>query len=443
MQERKSIPQYIYYVYTLLIAYISIIPFYYLPYVHVHNTELPVFKYFPLISIALIFWFAYNNKYFHSNIIVANSANISVAIYFILTLFSGIFTPYYFISISKALYYGMTGILIYFVMSSFRLKETDIGIFIRSFVLIAFIVSLYGLVTFILGKDILFSRLPFEKSNIIHPNVFLKAGRISSTFGNPHFLGSFLSCVFPLSIYLWLKQRGLRNFLIYMTASVVLFFATLLTFSMGAYISIIVFFLFYLKFRTKYQFSISEKIIKNILLVYVIVILSTIILIASNLFAKVYYPNSKTLINIGKIDFDKLANPEGFTYRWDSISTALRYWNINYGLGIGIGRIGRGSGLIHRITMDNFYCLSLIEYGFIPTLAMFIVFVIFFKNVHNSKVSINIPLISILEMSLVSFFINMFFWDLFNHPTMRIVFWSLTGILGSLVHSVRSSRKVL
>jgi len=443
MQERKSIPQYIYYVYILLIAYISIIPFYYLPYVYVHNTALPVFKYFPLILIFLIFWFAYNNKYFHFNIIVADSANISVAIYFILTLFSGIFTPYYFISISKAFYYGMTGILIYFVMYSFRLKETDIETFIRSFVLIAFIVSFYGFITFILGKDILFSRLPFGKSNIIHPNVFLKAGRISSTFGNPHFLGSFLSCIFPLSIYLWLKQKGLRNFLIYMTASVVLFSAILLTFSMGAYISIVVFFMFYLKLRTKCQFSISEKIIKNILLGYAVAVLLTIILIASNLFAKTYYPNGKTLITVGRIDFDKLANPEGFTYRWGSIRTALRYWNINHGLGIGIGRIGSGSGLTHRITMDNFYCLSLIEYGFMPTLAMFIVFVIFFKNVHNSKVLINVPLIPILEMSLVSFFINMFFWDLFNHPTMRIVFWSLAGILRSLVYSVRNSHKVL
>ncbi len=105
MQERKSIPQYIYYVYILLIAYISIITFYYLPYVYVFNAALAVFKYFPLILIFLILWFVYNNKYFHFNIIVADSVNISVAIYFILTLLSGIFSPYYFISISKAFYY--------------------------------------------------------------------------------------------------------------------------------------------------------------------------------------------------------------------------------------------------------------------------------------------------------------------------------------------------
>ncbi len=422
-------------VYIFLLGYISLLPFYYFPSFFCFGIKLPVVKYFPLFLILLTFVISLLKGNMSIKLIRQEKLNLYILVYFLLTLLSGIGTIYYPISILKSVYYGLTGILVYFIIYCWDFDQVNKLQLLRSMVTLGFIVSLYGIVTLVLGRDILFGKLQYSESHVTDPEFFLKMGRISSSLGNPLFLGSFLSAIFPMSLYLHLYNLEKKVSSWYTaTMSIVIFIAITLTFSVGALLGLILFYIFYhIKIKALYKEFSIYKLPKRLFFGGVILLCIVLAIMTTNILLNLYKGDYLFGKFLGRIDFGKIANIHAFIYRLDSIKYAFDFLKTPCYFGMGIGRIGIGDNKFLRITMDNFYCLSLIESGLIPFTFMLITFYLIikkgydkFKNATSEEQKrLNIFLIGSVTM----FFINMFFWDLFNHPTMRVLFWSFVAFL--------------
>lgn len=430
-------------VFMLLLGYISLLPFYYFPPIYILRIKIPIVKYFPLFLILFLLAISFAKGQIKIKNIKQEKLNIYILFYFCSTLLSGIGTAYYPISILKAIYYGLTGILIYFIITSWRLDLVNKQQLLYGITIIGFIVSLYGITTLILGQDVLFEKLQYANNHAINPKIFLEMGRMSSSLGNPHILGTFLSAIFPISLYLFLlnleQTKKLAScFIVIM--SIVIFFAATLTFSVGVCLSVFLFYILYhVKINALYNILPFKKIMK-LLFSFGIVLLCVILgMMGINILLNLYNKDYIFDKFFGRIDFHKLANAHGFTYRFDTIKytfNSLKTGSLNeLFFGRGIGEIGRGDNRFLRNSywMDNFYCLSLVESGLASFFIMLVMFYLIIKkgcDKFKNTVSLEEKKLDIfLLVGLSAFFINMLFSDAFTHPTMRILFWPFVGFL--------------
>lgn len=417
-------------IYIFLIAYICLIPFYYYPANCFSVFKIPIIKYFPLILIAILFVVSAIKPSFRINLIKGDKLKLSILLYLFLTLLSGLGTAYYPISILKAIYYAATGILMYFIISSWNLSAPLKVYFLRSAVFIGFLASFYGIITLLSGKDLLFSSLQYSKSNLIEPDSWLKMGRISSSLGNPLFLGGVLSLLFPVSVYLCLLNQKDKKFygILTIAQAAAIFLGLVLTFSIGALVSIMAFYIYYrTKIKKPYQNSSDYKKVGLCLFFGVSLCCFILFILIANIFSLLSHNNYIFGNFLGKIDFQKITNIQGISLRWDSLKYAgglLKTPNAFFG--IGIGKIGTGEYYLSRVSLDNYLCLSLIESGIFATITLILVF---WTTLRKAARKNEDPVYAFLCASIIVFFINMLFFDALNQPVMRILFWSFIGFL--------------
>ena len=416
--------------YIFLIAYICLIPFYYYPASYFLGFKIPLIKYFPLILIAILSVISAKQHHFRIKSIREDKLALSILLYFFLTLLSGIGTAYYPISILKALYYAATGILIYFIISSWKLSTEPRVYLLRLIVFIGFLVSAYGIITLLFGKDLFFQQLQYFKSNLIDPGIWLKMGRISSSLGNPLFLGGVLSLLFPISVYLYLlnqKEQKFPDIFLIVQASII-FLGLILTFSVGALVGVIIFYLYYrTRIKKLYNESSDYKRVKLFLLFAAGLCCLILYVMVVNALSIIQYNRYVFGNLLGKIDFEKITNIQAISLRLDSLQYAVSFLQTaSTFFGIGIGRIGAGENLLSRVSLDNYLCLSLIESGIFATVALLLVFWVIIKKVSKKSED---PISVFLFGSLIVFFINMLFFDALNQPVIRILFWSFIGFL--------------
>jgi hypothetical protein len=424
-------------VYIFLLGYISLLPFYYFPSINYAGLKLPIIRYLPLFLILFLLAVSSLKGYISIRDAKQGRLNRYIIFYFCLTLLGGIGTKYFSISILKAIYYGLTSILIYFVIYSWRLNKIKKLWILRNIVILGFIVSAYGIITLLLGKDLLFGGLEYNKNNLTDANLFLGMGRISSSLGNPLFLSGFLSAIFPISVYLHLLNTELKNLPRYLTAimPITIFAAIILTFSVGAFLGIIVFYVFYcVTIKKIYRSYSAAKITEALLALGIFLLCIILFMMAANLFLRFYNKDYIFGEYFNRINFHKLANIDGVALRLDNLRYAVDFLNSPSLLfGIGIGRIGTNTSGLPRVSIDNYFFLSLIETGILATAVMLTVFYLIIKKAYNKlkiQISWEEKSLSIFFISsFIIFFVNMLFWDVFNHPTMRILFWSFVGFL--------------
>jgi len=435
-------------IWTFLIFYITLLPYYYLPYVSFGNYKLPVFKYLPLACIALLGFFSFtkhNLKAFH---LTGKRISLGIALYFLTTLLAGFRTPQYALSLVKALYYGTTGILLYFIVSSWSLRKKDIEFMLKVIIAAAVAISMYGLMSLAIGKNVIFAHLPatnyYLSRYIINPihDIHLPMGRISSTLGNPHFVGTVLSPALLFSLYFWLRSEKRGSSFYFAFASFCILSALILTFSMAAYVFLLVVAVYFIRTRRYWSLSVHYRQLRKLITFILSVSGLFILLILLGFILKLYIMNLPLPDALGKFNLQVLVSSGGISCRWESIKLALKFWNVNYGLGMGIGSVAASSLVYPRVAMDNFYCLSLVEYGLIPTLCMLYMLGFFFYGMYRraSQAHDGDPLISVVLLGWVSFLIAMLVWDTLSHPTMRIIFWSLAGLMVGTVFATQTRK---
>jgi len=449
------------FLYSFLIAYVSLIPFYYFPAGYLFGLRVPLVKYLPFLLIMGIFLISLLKGIFNLKVIFRKKLNICILAYLILTFFSGFATDYYPVSIFKAVYYGLSGILVCFIVYSWELDINMKIYLLRKIVVVAFLAGIYGIITLILKKDILFGGLMYTDSNLVNPKSFLEIGRISSTFGNPLFLGCFLSAVFPISIYLQLLnyEQGSKFFPKYLpeAISLVIFTGILFTFSVGAFFGIIVFSVLYgiRKYilsgrRSFFQPQMLreensgecperkgtsvfvnrggnyEKRTGVFLFFCASLLFLVLLMLTANILSEFHSKEYLFGKYLHRFDFHKLSNMQAVSLRLDSLKYSFDFLKSGNSLfGIGTGKIGTGSNFFSRVSMDNYFSLLLVENGFLAVSLFLIIFYFIVKKGFRKKEGANFFILS----GLIIFFVNMLFWDALNQPTIRILFWSFVGFL--------------
>ncbi|MCX5699012.1 MAG: hypothetical protein NTX01_04895 [Candidatus Omnitrophica bacterium] len=320
--------------------------------------------------------------------------------------------------------------MVYFIISSWNLSTGLKVYFLRLIVFIGFLVSSYGIITLLLGKDLFFSYLQYSNSNLIEPDIWLKMGRISSSLSNPLFLGGILSLLFPISVYLYLLNQKEKKFpgILMIGQAAVIFLGLVLTFSIGALVSIMIFYIYYrIKIKKFYKVSSDYKKVNLFLIFGVSLCCLILIVLLVNIFSLISHNNYIFGNFLGKIDFQKITNIQGVSLRWDSLKyTAGFLKTVSAFFGIGIGKIGTGEYYLSRVSLDNYLCLSLVESGIFATIVLLSVFWVAIRKASRKNED---PVYAFLCASVIIFFINMLFFDALNQPAMRILFWSFMGFL--------------
>ncbi len=155
----------------------------------------------------------------------------------------------------QGLYSLLTYVFIYFLIVSNIRIEKQLKHIITLSIISAMIISIYGIL---------------QEFGIADDPSY---GRIYSTLGNPIYVGTFLSLVFPLSLFLFLSQENFKPFV--GVTIIILYTCLLLSYSRTAYISFLISIFFFLIF-------INKKIIfnnrKSLLIIFTVLITITVIL---------------------------------------------------------------------------------------------------------------------------------------------------------------------
>ena len=176
---------------------------------------------------------------------------IPVAVLFLAGVMSSLGAEKPLLSLSKTVYYFLTGGLLFVVVADLcaSIKRPQIGLYL--FVFTAYLVALYGIVEFVVGRNPVYHGV-FSVENEMYlrliPDPWF-GRRVVSTIGHPVVLGAYLVLVIPLSLSLLFNARQRLLQAVFLLGSGSLLGALGLTFSRGAWLAVLVGLGVYLKLR--------------------------------------------------------------------------------------------------------------------------------------------------------------------------------------------------
>ena len=424
---------------SILFAYISLVPFYYLSsvFVQIPGTAIKfsLFKYTPSIIILGLFVLLIK-QIFKTGLFRFSYVDIAIYLFVGTTLFSGIGLSYYHVSLAKALYYFITGVLLYFLITSINLDMNKVIKFLKYIVIVASLVAGYGIFTFIWGKDLLFDKI-YSQNLLSTQTLHFKMGRILSSLGHPDFLGSYLAILSPIFLFrTHYSQTKYKKFIAWVLYLIVMA-AILLTFSGGAYLAFIfansILVLFIRKQSSQpinklYLFSLLLPTI--ILGIFFIIIMLTVI--PGNQAMSNYILKILNTLFCGKVKFEELLNLKPLAMRIDSLKLTWSILKTNPIAGIGIGNISSGGYVSNRLAMDNMYLSIISESGLIGISAFLFMNFMILKKLLSYYERIIIEehklIIITLVMCLLVFLVDSLYWDTIYHPTIRMIYWIIMAI---------------
>jgi O-antigen ligase len=410
----------------ILFTYISLIPFYYLS---------RIFKYAPLVTILIMSGFL-AERMFKAGSFKLSRVNIAVYLFIGATLFSGIGLPYYRISLAKAVYYFITGALLYFLVTSVNLSIDKIKRFLQYAIILASLVAAYGILTFIARKDFLFGGV-YSRNLFFPQSLHFAVGRILSSLGHPVFLGSYLAILSPLFLFNLSSSKTKYKQFIARLLYLVVMLAVLLTFSGGAYLafivanSLLIFFLQHGQSDSLRKLRLISLLYPSMILAVFFMIIAFTVIIdnrsINNTIFKILNP-----LFCGRVKFEELLALRPLQMRIDSLKTAWGILTSNPLTGIGIGNISSGRHIFNKFAMDNIYLSIVAESGLTGLIAfLFLNFVIckkLLKDYKNLLVEEHRLIILTLAACLVAFLVDSFYWDTFYHPTIRMLYWLIIAM---------------
>ena len=415
----------------LLLAYIALVPFYYLGPIDVSpgNITTILTKYLPVILITLILLVLYSSKRLPLNNL--RSVNLSVFFYVLVCTLSLLFyAEYPVLGLTKLIYYTFTGFLLFY-LAIFSFAPNSIYYKVARWVVtLAALVSGYGLLEYLTGRDLIWGL-----TNIKFNPYYTGTQRIASTLGNAVCTGAYLTICFPFCLWSWSEATSLRFRWLYGAVCILVLIAILITFSRGAWIATIVAVTIYhipKIQKIKRYFSIDKAVFLMVFLLLTYTILARLGL--ESTFVEIEELAIKRALNLTSLQ-------ESEAYRISQYSTVYNTLSVSPLLGIGFGNYHLSFEQYKHIstpadsqltTTDNMYLMILAETGIVGLcifLLLIILLVQHFRTAHNNmKTQKERDFVWMVMSALCAFLINMATWDALNHPAIRMTFWILVGI---------------
>lgn len=419
----------------LLFAYISFIPFYYLPPLSIGlgTIDLPVFRAVPT-GLLLVLTITQLPRLVARQSWFPNLVGCLILLYILICLASVFQAEAPVRSLAKVLYYSLTGPFVALLVS--HVLNTDKKR--RSFVILAFsiscVVAMYGLVQYIIGQDVLFGS--FEEYNPYHRGT----KRVGSSLGNPVVLGSYLAAFFPMGWHLgrYVDNVWRRGFIAGALACIGA--CLLLTFSRGAWIAVVVGGGAYGAKQLIGWFR-RQSTGRHLRLILVVALLwpAVALVLPSLGLGEIQQQATRSLQARGEKMLD-LGDTEA--YRIAQYRTTWSILARSPVLGIGFGEFTRQferikhpttppNSVSDARTTENMYLMIASETG----LAGIIVFMVLlgaivregWRMADQSHSVQERDMSRALLCGLAALMVAMVAWDALNHPAIRIIFWMMVG----------------
>ena len=179
-----------YWIFVLLLGYISLVPFYYLQPLSLERVSFHFFKYLPfLLCVALTVARLIVIRQWRG---MVDKTDWAMGVYLLCCCSSLIGAKYPGIGAAKLIYYSVTGIYMFYIAQSF--DAATLYKILRWVAWFSGCVAIYGVVSYLVGTDFLWDR--WRDATHYYGGPY----RLSSTLGNPMFLGGFICLTAPILV---------------------------------------------------------------------------------------------------------------------------------------------------------------------------------------------------------------------------------------------------
>ena len=420
-----------------LVAYVSLIPYYYLPPLEVSagGMTVPIAKYFPFLmsgSALLLCAVAYVVR---RPTLKRSAIDLWILAHAAVGALSACLAEQQGLGLQKYVYFGITGYCLFFAISRF-LHYSHVPLLAMALVLVSGLVAMYGVVEYVFERDILFGDI-FEAHNPYHKGTV----RVGSSLGNPSALGSYLLLCLPFSIWKYCVADHRRARAFYGLLSVAGAVCTVLTFSRGTWLGAMASALVFFAARRRVG---GMRIVSETWMLGIVVLLTAYPVATSVLQHQGLEHLERRIENVVNYRLlSALSFPTTESYRLSQYRTTLAIVEDSPFLGIGFGNFTAlfdkyrhsstpPASVSDARTTENMYLMIASETGLV---GLFVTAVVLWGLLNRPlRYYIERPQGSGRAMLLAStvgisgLCVHMLFWDALNAPTVRIVFWLVAGL---------------
>ena len=417
-----------YWIFVLLLGYISLVPFYYLQPLSLERVSFHFFKYLPfLLCVALTVARLIVIRQWRG---MVDKTDWAMGVYLLCCCSSLIGAKYPGIGAAKLIYYSVTGIYMFYIAQSF--DAATLYKILRWVAWFSGCVAIYGVVSYLVGADFLWDR--WRDATHYYGGPY----RLSSTLGNPMFLGGFICLTAPILVgEIFVARVNLYRALVFVGV-MAMAISLMLTVTRSAWVAAVFMTALWLGLcrypRRAVQIGIG--------------VVASVLLLAPVLSLSVPEKTTQTTEYIGnRIGSTGLDN--------DTIWLRLKMLEIGATeivsqplLGLGFGNFTRvfverhqrayesyqrtfrtDTSISKDHSLENMYLMFTVETGLVSLGAM-----LFFlykrlaclRHVFSVTEDRQLALLAIF-IGVCGFLLQILAWDGLNQPATRILFWSLLG----------------
>ena len=437
-----------YWIFVLLLGYISLVPFYYLQPLSLEEISFHFFKYLPfLLCVALI----------AARLIVVrrwaemmDKTDCSMGGYLLFCCLSLVGADYLAIGALKLFYYSVTGVGLFYIARSF--DADSLYKILRWVAWFSMGVAIYGVVSYLGGADFpYFGGADFLWGRWYDVTHYHCWNRLSSTLGNPLFLGGFICLTVPILVNeaFW-TSAGLRRVLL-LIGVVTAAISLILTVARSAWIAVVFMTALWLGL-SRHRRRAAKKGIQIGIGIAVFVLL--MVPVANFSF---FLKTTQTVEYIGnRIGYTSL-DENNIRGRLNLFKIAAAEIASQPLMGMGFGNFTRVFVERHQRasiamgipesqnTTENMYLMLAVETGLISLWAMLF---FWYKRLGDFRRVFSVTQNRQQRLALLAVFIGVcgfllqiLAWDGLNQPTTRILFWSLLGTACSIAQDHLRTKK--
>ena len=308
------------------------------------------------------------------------------------------------------------GMFWYFV--SFQLlNKNSVNKIVTIFVVIAGILSVYGIYQYIIGIPMI--------STWVEPSEVGIRTRVYSIFSSPNIFGCLLVMAIPMSLSLFIINNNICKKICYLFIFLFMCICVLFTYSRGAWIGLLAAMGIYILFKDR-----------KLIILFLFILLMVFIFMPS-IRNRFLYMFSESYISSSLV--------AGRMIRW---IYSIEIWKNNFWIGLGLGNFGGAvatnnnlftiinGNVVNNFYTDNYYLKILVESGIVGLLSflllMWQVVSISLKMMHIINAKGNKELVMGIVSGLIGVLIHCCVENVFDVPMMGVLFWLFVAVIAQL-----------
>ena len=426
-----------YWIFVLLMGYISLVPFYYLQPLSLERVSFSFFKYLPfLLCLLLAAARLIATRQWRG---MVDKTDWAMGVYLLFCCLSLIGAEYPGIGALKLFYYSVTGISMFYIAQSF--DAPALYKILRWVAWFSGCVAIYGIVSYLVSTDLDFLWGRWYDATHYYSGRY----RLSSTLGNPMFLGGFICLTAPILVGEIFVARANLYRASLLIGVVAMAISLMLTITRSAWIATIFMTVLWLGLSRHRRRATKKGIQVGIGVAAAVLLLAPVV--SLSLPEKTTQTTELIGDRIGSTGFGE-----------DTIWLRLKMLEIGAAeivrqplLGLGFGnftrifverpqmpyesyqRISRADTSIPKDhTIENMYLMFAVETGLVSLGAMLFFWYKRLAGLRRIFVATQdrqqrLALLAIF-IGMCGFLLSILAWDGLNQPTTRIFFWSLIGM---------------